>query len=371
MKNYQISLDLDLTGRNKDNLIKNEPHTLTAMGNRAIIPDEGLFYEGTEVIINKGKALVRNVDYVCGQIHQDISEKSGLGVFAFIVVTNQDVTKDVTITYQAVGGPYNSNNKAIKAMYDAVVNDTRLIDWATGITGKPPFYNPVDHFHSLDDIIGWEPIIYQLERLTAAVSIGQAGLLKEVVNGVLGDFDCHSLEKILPMDKVMKHDAMLHALTFKKIYGHTTVKSENCTWMYGRMANFDIDTSGFPVGHTFTWRFYKEGFAPIYLPVETTGVVKGNGGIVRVYTYIPGNHIHENEILYIGVNNEPFKDEFDAVTYKLKFNRPLFGHSTYGMMATMRGIESDSFHVPGVQAKTEYGRLRYLMEHSGIARYKL
>ena len=38
MYNYQPSLDLDLTGVNPDNKIKNEPHTIGDIGYRGVVP---------------------------------------------------------------------------------------------------------------------------------------------------------------------------------------------------------------------------------------------------------------------------------------------------------------------------------------------
>lgn len=370
MYNYQPSLDLDLTGQNPDNKIKAEPHTIGDSEYRGIVPRKGLFYEASLVIMDGGKTLVRNVDYLCYPLHQELSVRTGRGVFGGIVVLNDKVGKNVTITYQAVGGPYAVDNDSLYKVYDAVINDTRPVHW-NNVTNKPAEFPPSSHEHPLDDIIGWEPINHQLERIAQVIAMNQVEAFKTSVLGLITGFKCGELPKVLPNDRVVAYDAMLHTMSMHEVFGPTKVYSENCFWNYGRMANFDIDTTGYPVGHQFYWRFYKQDRAPIHLPVQTAGTVLGNGGVVRVYVYIPGMHTHEDEVLYIGVNAREFVDEFDAVTYRLDFRKPLFGESSYGMMATTTGPDSDIRTLPAGEATNDLTRARYLLDHTRMANYYL
>lgn len=368
MYNYQPSLDLDLTGVNPDNKIKNEPHTLNTGEYRAIVPRKGLFYEASLVIMDGAKALVRNIDYICTPLHQDLSVKTGKGVFGGIIITNQKVSKNVSITYQAVGGEYGVDNDAIAQLYESVINDTRPVHW-DNVDNKPSEFPPSAHDHLLEDVVNWTPIIHQLERVAQAISYSQVDLMKSNMTNLITAFKCGELPKVLPSSRVVAYDAMLHTMSMHNVFGPTKVFSEKCRWWYGRMATFEIDTSGFPEGHQFWWSFYKEGGAKIHLPVQLSGTVTGTGGIVKVQVYIPGMHTHEDEILYIGVNNRPFVEDFDAVTYRLDFFKPLFGESNYGMMVSTTGPDSDTMSVPAGNKQSDLSRVRYILEHTGMVNY--
>lgn len=367
MYNYQPSLDLDLTGVNPDNKIKNEPHTIGDLGYRGVVPRKGLFYEASLIVMDGSKMLVRNHDYICTPLHQDLSTKTGKGVFGGIVIINEDVGKNVSITYQAVGGPYGVDNDAIANLYESVINDTRPVHWKN-VTNKPDEFPPSEHEHPLSDVVGWEPIVHQLERINLSINASKADLVKANILGLVTGFGCKELPKVLPSDRVMQYDSMLHFLSMKGLFGPLKVYTDTCKWSYGRMADFIIDTSGFPEGHLFYWRFYKKKNEDIYIPLKRSGVVFGNGGKVRVTLYVPGLHQHVNETLYIGVNNKQFIEDFEAVTYRLDFHDPLFGDSSYGMMAITTGPDSDGRTIPSAKTKRPVERTRYLLDHTSMVK---
>lgn len=365
---YQTAFDLDLTGKNPDNLVKDEPHKLSTKKYRALIPLNGLFYESSVIIRDKSRVLVRGVDYICVSLHEELSLRTGLAVYSGILITDKTVGQRPTITYQVVGGPYTNDNHAISKLYDSVVNDTRPVHWEN-ISNKPAEYPPGDHFHPLRDVVGWGPVIHQLERLNHTVGYGRVDLTKKIVSGLVGTFGCRELEYNLPNSRITQYDAVLHTLSERKLLSELSVNTKQCMWSPGRMAHFDIDTSRYPKGHTFYWQIYKAYGEEIHVPIETHGIVEGNGGTVRVELYVPGNHVHEREALYVGVTDKPFKDQFDAVSYRILFDIPLYGHSSFGMMANINHNESDETHVPGLYNKDKLSRLRYLLDHLSPVKY--
>lgn len=165
---------LDPTGKNRDNFIDREPHTLTPKARvtdvRVFSPLYGPFFAASVVIIDKvdGRTLTPDVDYVCSDLLQDPSLKFAQEISQFVVVKNGMVSNNLEVSYQVLGGNYQNDSTAVIHVFETYLNDGRAVDW-DDITGKPPGFPPSPHIHMLDDIIGWGPVIVALERVRDAI----------------------------------------------------------------------------------------------------------------------------------------------------------------------------------------------------------
>lgn len=162
-------LPLDLKGTLSSNKRLNEPHTLTKIKNkvnRVLIPDFGMFYsdETLQVRTSSGVALKAGVDYVATYYYRDLGELTAKPVDAMIVVINPLVENTVTVTYQAVGGPYGLSVKELKALLEELENNPTKIDF-DDIINKPLMYNPANHTHEYWQLYGMESTVENLDLL--------------------------------------------------------------------------------------------------------------------------------------------------------------------------------------------------------------
>lgn len=310
-----LRLALDITGTNPDNRIIDEPHTLSNRPTRSIAPNHGPFFATGLQIRNGSTVLVRGVDYQIVELHQEATLLYGKEIASVILIINSSIPSNVTISYQALGGHYSYSDHAIANMYQSVINDNRPVDWSN-VFNKPTEFNPTIHRHLLDDIFGFEPIVDYLERIKRAITLGQASLVVEIVNLLLGKFRCGELQKILPTSKLIQHDALLYFITRKKILNNIWIDVKDCNWFKGQSAVLQIDTSGYPIGTNLYWELYKPSGA-INLFSTTSGKITANGGIAEATIYVPANPNYSEFPLYAGVKESLSDEDYKAVTYVL------------------------------------------------------
>ena len=308
-----IPLDLDITGTNPDNLIQNEPHTLSDRPTRSIAPNFGVIFAKGLIIRDGATLLKRGVDYQLVELHQEATLRYGKELVSVILIINPAVSSNVTITYQALGGHYCASDTSIANMYQSVINDNRPVDW-TNLMNKPTEYNPTIHRHLLDDIFGFEPIVDGLERIKRAITLGQTDILLEIINSLLGKFKCGELPLALPSDKMIQYDALLYFLSRRKILSNVWIDTLCCKWYKGDSAVFQVDTSGYPVGTTLYWELYKpKGNVAIFGRKHDS--FKTTGGIMDLNIYVPAEALTEEKPLYLGIKEHLTDVDYKAVTY--------------------------------------------------------
>lgn len=311
-----ITLDLDPTGINPDNRIVDEPHSLSSRPTRSIAPKNGPFYADSVYLMDGARRLDRRgIDFQIVELHQEATLKFGKEICEVVLILDSTVSQNVTITYQALGGLYQNTSNAIANVYQSVINDNRPVDW-TNVFNKPSEFNPTIHRHLLDDVYGFEPVVDYLERIKRAITLGQTEVLLEAVKALLAKFECHELPKVKPNTKLIQYDALLYFLSRRKILSNIWVDTVNCTWRKGDSAIFEVDTSGYPVGTTLYWEFYKP-YGSISLFSQKSGRIITNGGIVQVTVYIPAENFVMDNPVYIGIKDNSTDDEYKAVTYQL------------------------------------------------------
>lgn len=175
----------DVTGTKYSNLVVNEEHTLdVSVRNRALVTNEGAFF-GDSTFIIKDKAtnlpLTAGTQYKFVHIDQDASIRTGKSIYYGIIIIDSNVSSNVTINYQCLGGYYSNNNPAIKEAYENLMLDSGQIDWSN-ITNKPSAYPPTLHNNLLSDIYGFQPIIGALDRLGQAIQLGNVPGMQAILD---------------------------------------------------------------------------------------------------------------------------------------------------------------------------------------------
>ena len=165
-----LRYEFDSTGINKDNFVKGEPHTLADKRFRAIAPDHGAFYTRDFKIVEAAtkRELLRGVDFVFAELYQSLTLELGVEVAGVAIVINTQVSSDVIIDYQCVGGDFSIDNGTLIGLLEKS-SDNEISKSYIDIDNKPSTFVPSPHLHDLGDVFGLEPVVYALERLRNAI----------------------------------------------------------------------------------------------------------------------------------------------------------------------------------------------------------
>ena len=182
---YLLRYPLDLTGRNPDNLIRGESHVLKDMRFRAIAPYYGAFFGDTAVLYDEfnNRPLIRNKDFVTAEVLVDKTSLTGQPVNGIILIINRQVSKNVRINYQCLGGDNSKNNQSIENLLK-VEHDDYVSKSYIDINKKPETFKPTFHKHSVAEIYGFEYVTYLLESIRNAVIWKKLDLVKELIGRV-------------------------------------------------------------------------------------------------------------------------------------------------------------------------------------------
>ena len=169
-----IRYPLDPTGTNPNNLIIGEQHTLLNRNVRAIALRYGAFFAESVVIndLATNKPLTKS-QYVCSELYELPTTEYGKEVYALLLITDTSVSNNVSVNYQAVGGPYSASVEAIISQIEQLNLDLRPVAWPS-IIGKPVEYNPAHHLHDIGDTYGWEYVVHAINRLRDAIIMGDS-----------------------------------------------------------------------------------------------------------------------------------------------------------------------------------------------------
>lgn len=357
---YNIPLlDLDITGTNINNKIVDEPHSLSNTSVRAIAPNYGPFF-GEGLIVKDGSTiLTRGQDYQIVELHQEATLRYGKEIASVILIINSQVSSNVSITYQALGGHYCYSDVSIANLYQSVINDNRPVDWSN-ILNKPTEFNPTVHRHLLEDLYGFEPIVDYLERIKRAITLGQTSIVLEIVDNVLNKFKCRELPKVLPTNKLIQYDALLYFLSRRKILNNIWVDKKECIWTKGNSEVIQIDTSGYPANTTLYWEFYKPDLNIVLFSTKK-GSFKTNGGIKEIQIYVPAEPYITEYPLYLGIKENLSDGDFKAVTYLIEIKEYKTTSSLYGYMLNYtQDANENEILVGSIDDNDEY-RLHYIL----------
>ena len=175
---------LDPTGVSPDNLVVGEQHTLPNRTIRALATLYGAFFTESVVVRDRSnnQVLQKNVQYTATELYEFPTGRWGKEICGIILITDQAVSNEVEIDYQALGGEYSTNVDAIVSMFNEAMLE-RPVSWPN-ILGQPDEFNPAAHFHDIGDIYGFEYVVNALERLRSAVLVGDAASHDEILKYV-------------------------------------------------------------------------------------------------------------------------------------------------------------------------------------------
>jgi hypothetical protein len=196
-----IRYPLDPTGTNRNNLVQGEVHQMVRRKVRVIAATYGAFYADSVQIVDTatGKALVRGTQFVASEMYNEPTARFGKEVCAILLITDTNVSDEVSIQYQAVGGPYSNSVKAIEQLIAALNIDDRpvskdsIIDW-------PSEFPPSHHLHDVGDTYGWEYVVTALNRVLSAVQSGSTlkyDAIYAYIDMVTGHVSPEIVQKIL------------------------------------------------------------------------------------------------------------------------------------------------------------------------------
>lgn len=209
----------DLTGVNPDNRILNEIHTISpytsSRPRRIVIPNFRPFFTDTTYLklYDLGSStpltpLVKDADYKCVELSEEASIASGKEVCHSVIIENINVSEQVAVSYQTVGGLYTNDTANLVSLINTGLNDTRPVPW-DNLLGKPFEFESLPHPHHLNDVIGYAPLIVALERLQTAITLSNNPAFERLVEYVRREIANHTHQDILQM------------LTTKSNIGHT------------------------------------------------------------------------------------------------------------------------------------------------------
>lgn len=190
---------LDGTGLSPDNLVVGEEHQLSTRAVRCVAPTYGGFFAESMVVkdLATDMLLIRGVDYTFGELFEFPTGRYGKEIFGLIAITKPNVA-GVKITYQALGGDYAYSMDTIIAMIDSLNLGDRPVEWGE-IIGHPAMFNPASHLHDIGDVYGFEYVVHSIERLRAAVLLGDVASHDEIYRYIdrLGDEQALAIANIL------------------------------------------------------------------------------------------------------------------------------------------------------------------------------
>lgn len=170
-----VKYDLDLTGMNPNNLVRNEPHVVPREKNRGFAVNYGAFFTNPTTLHvvhhDTGYELKPGIDFIALHLYELAAKRAGQEVCAAIMIVNDDLDGQFDVTYQVVGGEFSANTSIIQQLIDALDLDERPVYWGE-ILGLPSDFPPSDHLHDIDDLYGFEYVVAQLARITAAIKLG-------------------------------------------------------------------------------------------------------------------------------------------------------------------------------------------------------
>lgn len=177
---------LDYTGLATSNLIQNEPHVLASQQLRAIAPTYAPFFAKNVVI--KDAATNTNLTTSQYKVITLITAPSAIAdvgneVYGLIVITDQSVSSNITITYQTVGGDYCVGFDSLAELLNNLLADNRPVNY-NALDNLPANFPPITHEHTISGTVGWEVVATMLEQLKQTLMVGDSLKLNFVINYV-------------------------------------------------------------------------------------------------------------------------------------------------------------------------------------------
>ena len=107
MPNPVVMLPLDLTGLELGNRRTNESASIGVGQMRLIVPVYHPFFRESLIVVDNATGSPLTDDqFFCTDLDRDLTMRSGKEIYTNVVIKDSQVSPDVRLTYQSVGGPY-------------------------------------------------------------------------------------------------------------------------------------------------------------------------------------------------------------------------------------------------------------------------
>ena len=168
-----IRYEFDKSARSPNNRVANESHVLSDKSVRILRPNYGHFYAHTFSMIDKKTGnVVPARSYYLEDPSETVADLTGFAAYGYVVITDATVSKNVSISYQTVGGRFtNADVMSLNRKLDQLALDSRPVLWKN-VLNKPTGYPAAPHVHSIYDTYNWQHVVYVIERLVQAQLTG-------------------------------------------------------------------------------------------------------------------------------------------------------------------------------------------------------
>lgn len=174
MLNKIIRYPLDKTGTNPNNAVVGEIHDLPNRRIRAIATDYGAYFVESLVVVDLATNQTLTKDqYRADTMYALPTGWTGKEICAIILITDSNVSNNVMVSYQALGGEFSYSATAVIQQIEALDLDDRPVKWGD-ILGKPDRFPPDYHLHDIGDLYGFEYVVHALEQIRQAILLGDA-----------------------------------------------------------------------------------------------------------------------------------------------------------------------------------------------------
>ena len=165
--------NLDYSGEHVENRIMGEEHTLIARKYRPIAPMSGAFFvDNLEVWdASSNTKLARDRDFITLGHITVASAIANKEVASIILIINPEVSNRIYLNLNYLGERYERSAQALIAIMNQVSGEGKPVSFAD-IVDRPTTFEPAPHFASLTGSIGFEYLIYELERIRQAILLG-------------------------------------------------------------------------------------------------------------------------------------------------------------------------------------------------------
>jgi predicted nuclease of predicted toxin-antitoxin system len=164
---------LDLTGDSNNNYVTGENRAIGTAPNRAIAPQAGAFFGASmqlwDLFTNKP---LTSAQFEFQFLDTEATQLTGEEVWGVVVVTDPTVSPNVSLSYQALGGPKSNPTGTLLQELETLANDDRAVA-LNNITGKPNAYPVVPHMHWLGDTYDWDYVVTALELCLNAMALAK------------------------------------------------------------------------------------------------------------------------------------------------------------------------------------------------------
>jgi len=219
----QWEYEFDPYGDNPNNLIVDEPHTITPANGKNFsffIPKKGPFHRRSVIVKDRksGARLNIGTDWYVGWRYDDIILSGSVQpVYGAIVLNDPTKSYDVLVTYRTVGGPTVLDDQEIVKLLANTQRDPRRALW-TDVVGVPDELPPIPHRQSTGDLIGFDSMVEVLYKIADSISEGNVKSMQALMEHVA---DHHNPHRITLSDLGIDELGNLIAATKEEAEGGT------------------------------------------------------------------------------------------------------------------------------------------------------